>query len=225
MPNRKYYNAYDDRYRQVHEQGLQWFSGVSSPIVMETMAAFGITRQHRLLEIGCGEGRDACPLLAQKFDLLATDVSPAAIDFCQRRMPECAEHFRVLDCITETLAEKFDFIYAVAVLHMLVPDADRNGFYRFIRQHLKPDGIALIGTMGDGTMEWQTDVRTAFDIQERTHGQSGKTLQIASTSCRPVSFPTFEKELAQNGLVVLRQGVTAVEPDFPQMMYAVVKSA
>ncbi len=33
MPERKYYNAYDDRYRQVHEQNLQWFGENPSPIV------------------------------------------------------------------------------------------------------------------------------------------------------------------------------------------------
>ena len=38
-----------------------------------------------------------------------------------------------------------------------------------------------------------------------------------------VSFQTFEKELEQNGLVVIKQGVTAIEPDFPQMMFAVVR--
>ena len=225
MTNRKYYNAYDDRYRQVHEQGLQWFSGAASPIVAETMEAFGITRQHRLLEIGCGEGRDAFPVLMQGFDLLATDVSPSAIAFCQSKLPEFTEHFRVLDCLSDAMTDRFDFIYAVAVLHMLVPDEDRTGFYRFIRQHLTEDGIALICTMGDGTMEWQTDILTAFDLQQRTHGQSGKHVEIAATSCRPVSFPTFENELQQNSLVVLQQRLTAVEPDFPQMMYAVVKRA
>ena len=222
MPHKKYYNAYYDRYRQVHKQGLQWFSEEASPIVAEIIDAFSISKQHRLLEIGCGEGRDAYPLLTQGFDLLATDVSPEAISFCKDQFPDYARHFQVLDCVADTVEEKFDFIYAVAVLHMLVPDEDRNGFYRFIKTHLSNNGIALICSMGDGTLEFQTDINTAFDIQERTHGQSGQRVQIAATSCRPVSFPTFENELRQNGLAVLRQGVTAVEPDFPQMMYAVV---
>jgi SAM-dependent methyltransferase len=225
MSQKKYYSAYDDRYRQVHQQGLQWFSGTASPIVMETMESFGITQQHRLLEVGCGEGRDAYPLLKQGFNLLATDVSPEAISFCKDQFPDYAEHFQVLDCIAETIEEKFHFIYAVAVLHMLVPDEDRNKFYHFVRAHLSDNGIALICTMGDGTLEFQTDISAAFDIQERTHGQSGKRIKVAATSCRPVTFPTFERELQQKGLTVLRQGLTAVEPDFPQMMYAVVNKA
>lgn len=224
MAERKYYDAYDDRYRQVHEQNLQWFDKAPSPIVIETIRQYSLSREHKLLEIGCGEGRDAYPLLQQGFDLLATDVSGEAVSFCQGRMPEYADRFRVFDCISEKLSHTFDFIYAVAVVHMLVPDADRDAFYECVRLHLKPTGIALICTMGDGNVERQSDIRTAFDVQDRVHEQSGKTVQIANTSCRMVSFQTFEKELARNGLVAVKQGITVIEPDFPQMMYAVVRA-
>lgn len=224
MQKQKYYDAYDDRYRQVHELDLQWSTENPSPIVAETIREFSLSRQHKLLEIGCGEGRDAYALLKQGFELLATDVSPEAISFCRKSMPDYKDHFQILDCVTGKLDSTFDFIYAIAVVHMLVPDADRNAFYSFIREHLNPSGIALIGTMGDGATERQTDIRTAFDIQDRIHEQSGKALQIASTSCRMVSFQTFENELKQNGLVVIKQGITAIEPDFPQMMFAVVRA-
>ena len=126
-----------------------------------------------------------------------------------------------MDCVAETLEGRFDFIYAIAVVHMLVVDEDRNAFYAFIREHLQTGGIALIGTMGDGLSEWHTDIRTAFELQERVHGQTGKHLRIAGTSCRVVSFPTFREELERGGLQVLRKGITAIEPDFPKMMYAV----
>ena len=224
MSEQKYYTAYDDRYRQVHAQNLQWFQSAPSPIVEETMREFAITAKHKLLEIGCGEGRDAYPLLAQGFDLLATDVSPEAIAYCRKNAPDKAEHFRILDCIGGHLEQSFDFIFAIAVVHMLVPDADRAAFYRFIRDHLNPGGIALIGTMGDGTTERQTDIRTAFQLQTRTHQQSGKEVRIAATSCRMVSFQTFENELCQNGLTVVKKGNTAIEPDFPQMIFAVVRA-
>lgn len=224
MSERKYYNAYDDRYRQIHAQELQWFAGSPSPIVAETIRTFSVSRQHRILEIGCGEGRDAWPLLEQGFDLLATDVSPEAVAFCQRMRPEYAGHFQVLDCVAGACQDTFDFIYAVAVIHMLVPDEDRNAFYRFLRSHLRPKGIALICTMGDGFTERQSDIRTAFQMQNRIHEQTGKAVQIAGTSCRVVSFETFRRELRENGLSVLKQGRTSIEPDFPEMMFAVVSA-
>lgn len=223
MSDRAYYHAYDDRYRQVHEQNLQWFSEEPASIVGDIIRDFAISRHHKLLEIGCGEGQDARRLLAQGFDLLATDVSAEAIRFCRERAPVYADRFQVLDCVADSLDMTFDFIYAVAVVHMLVADADRDAFYRFIREHLNPDGVALICTMGDGLTERQTEIGEAFELRERVHSQTGKTLRIAATTCRMVSFQTFDGELARNGLSICRQGVSDREPGFSQMMYAVVK--
>ena len=221
--SRNYYEAYDDRYRQVHGQNLQWFYDDPTPIVQEMMEKFGITKDHKLLELGCGEGRDAYPLLKQGYDLLATDISPAAIEYAKKKWPEYSNRFQVLDCISGEIGEQFSFIYAVAVVHMLVEDHHRNAFYAFLRNHLAADGIALICTMGDGQMQRQTEITTAFDLQERTHEQTGKTVQVASTSCRVVDFETFRCELKRNQLTILEEGITAAPPDFPVLMYAVVK--
>jgi len=220
---RKYYEAYDDRYRQIHSRDLQWFCDDPTPIVAETIREFDITLEHKILELGCGEGRDAYPLLQAGLQVLATDISPAAIAFARKKWPEYAENFAVLDCVAGETDGKFDFIYAVAVVHMLVEDAHRNAFYRFIRKHLTPNGIALICTMGDGQTERQTDTHTAFDLQERTHEQTGTQVQIAFTSCRMVNFETLRAELRRNGLHLLKEGITWAPPDFPVLMYAVVK--
>ncbi len=222
--NRKYYEAYDDRYRQIHAQDLQWFYDNPTPVVMETIKEFGIGQRHKILEIGCGEGRDAYLLLNGGYRLLATDISPEAIRFAQKKWPEYAQSFAVLDCVAGETTEKFDFIYAVAVIHMLVEDADRDRFYTFIRKHLNPFGIALICTMGDGKIERSTDIHTAFELQNRTHEQTGKMVQIASTSCRMVNFVTFHSELERNGLEIIKEGITAVPPDFTELMYALVKA-
>ena len=219
--DRKYYEAYDDRYRQVHGQNLQWFDDRPSPIVKDVLQRYNI--EGRILEIGCGEGRDAGYLLMQGWDVLATDISPAAIAYARKRFPEFEHHFQTLDCLGQVLAEKFSFIYAVAVVHMLVPDQDREGFYRFIHDHLAAGGMALICTMGNGEWERQSDISRAFDLQTRIHEPTGREVCVAGTSCRIVSWDTFRKELAENDLAIVEDGLTAVEPDFPQMMYALVK--
>ena len=75
---------------------------------------------------------------------MATDVSEEAIAYCKTTMPQYANHFSVLDCLSDKVGVKFDFIYAIAVIHMLVLDEDRNGFYQFVYDHLSTKGIALI---------------------------------------------------------------------------------
>ena len=221
---RKYYEAYDDRYRQIHGLNLQWAYDNPTPIVMETIKEFEIGHNDRILELGCGEGRDAFPLLKDGYCLLATDVSPEAIRYAKKKWPEFSANFGVLDCVAGNTPDKYDYIYAVAVVHMLVEDEDRDRFYTFIREHLNPGGVALICTMGDGKMERKTDAGMAFDLQNRTHEQSGTEVRIASTTCRMVSFKTLHKELRRNGLEILKEGITAAMPDFNSLMYVIVRN-
>ena len=217
---RRYYEAYDDRYRTIHARGLSWAGNQSTPVVMDVIRRYGITKTSRILETGCGEGRDAFALLDAGYDLLATDISKEAVSYCKAGRPVFADRFRVLDCIRGRDDGIYDFIYSVAVVHMLVEDEDRNGFYSFIRSHLSENGIALICSMGDGKNEFCTDASEAFDLKERNH-PSGKVM-VAATSCRMVSFPTFEKEMARNDLIIKEKGITSAYPDFDSLMYSVV---
>ncbi len=146
----KYYEAYDDRYSQVHQKSLTWFSDMNSVIVAETIAKYNLKRNDEMLEIGCGEGRDASYLLKQGYRLDATDISSTAIDYCKNAYPQHQSSFQVLDCLSSALEKRYAFIYAIAVLHMLVLDVDRNAFFRFIYAHLAEGGVALICSIGDG---------------------------------------------------------------------------
>ena len=220
--NQKYYEAYEERYKTAHANGVSWSSDVNTPIVMEVIDRYKIRREHKLLEIGCGEGRDSRTVLDHGFPLMATDISKEAIAYCRQQMPQYEKHFSVLDCLFARLDETFDFIFAIAVVHMLVLDEDRDGFYRFIRSHLTAEGKALICTMGDGEFEMQSDISTAFTLQERNH-DSGK-MMVAGTSCRMVSWNTFQNEFARNGLTIIEKGITSSLPDFNCLMYAVVKA-
>lgn len=219
--NRKYYAAYEERYKTAHAQGVSWSSDVSTPIVMEVIKKYHITHDQRLLEIGCGEGRDSKAVLEGGYRLMATDISGEAIAYCKKFMPQYESNFSILDCLSDRLEGQFDFIFGIAVIHMLVLDEDRNGFYQFIHNHLCENGIALICTMGDGKFETQSDITQAFTLQERNH-ETGK-MMVAGTSCRMVSFGTFENELARNNLSIIEKGITSSLPNFDSLMYAVVK--
>lgn len=220
---RQYYEAYDDRYRQVHQKSLKWFSDCPSEIVEETLIKYKKDNKLKIIEIGCGEGRDAVYLLNKGYNVVATDISPVVIEHCKEWFPDYSSSFKVLDCLSQQLNDKFDFIYAVSVLHMLVVDEDRKQFYQFIYEHLREDGFALICTMGDGNEEWHSNIASAFNLQKRTHESTGQEILIAGTSCRKVNFNTLRKELGNNNLKLLESGITSIKPDFPTIMYAVVK--
>ena len=67
----------------------------------------------------------------------------------------------------------------------------------------------------------QSDINRAYEMQERNH-ESGK-MMVAGTSCRMVSFKTFNHEMARNHLEVVETGITSAMPDFNSLMYAVVR--
>ena len=220
---RKYYEAYDERYKQIHSMNLEWEASVHSPIMDEILAKLEVNQKSKILELGCGEGRDAIHLLQQGYDVLASDISPEAISFCQKKVPEYADKFMVLNACEDSWDKTYDLIYSIAVLHMLVLEEDRNKFLAFVREHLNENGYGLILTMGDGEMERSSDISSAFDKQERVHVETGTKVCIASTSCKIVSFTTLEREIEENGLSIVEKGITAIEPGFPMIMYAIVK--
>ena len=219
----KYYEAYEERYKTIHARGVSWSSNQSTPIVMEMLKKYNILLNAPVLEIGCGEGRDAKAVLECGFNLLATDISAEAVRYCQAVLPQHQDHFQILDCLSDNPDKKFDFIYAIAVIHMLILDDDRNRFYHFIADHLTSNGVALICTMGDGNTEMQRDITEAFTLQRRNH-ESGPIF-VAGTSCRMVSFETFIVELQRNGLHIIESGITASPPDFNSLMYAIVENS
>lgn len=222
--NRPYYEAYDDRYKQVHAFGMSWESDQPTKIVTTFLKKYNITPDKKGLEIGCGEGRDAIRLLNKHYQLTAADISEEAIRYCRTKYPACSDHFLCLDCLHGEHNMTYDYIYAVAVLHMLTEDEDRQAFYRFIRDHLKEGSTALICTMGDGEYEMESDAAQAFEMLERRH-RSGRMMKVAATTCRMVSFDSFLSEIHDAGLTLCEKGISDESPSFNQLMYAVVKKA
>ncbi|MBR4609874.1 MAG: class I SAM-dependent methyltransferase [Erysipelotrichaceae bacterium] len=207
--------------RSFIKKGHSWSSDTPTPVVLNTLQKYSVSKDSFILEIGCGEGRDAFRLLDEGYNVMASDISSEAINYCRSLRPEYSDHFSVLDCINDHHGQHYDFIYSVAVIHMLVSDEDRIRFYHFIYDHLLDGGLALICSMGDGLTESETDISSAFNMVERHH-ESG-FVKVPSTSLRMVSFDTFENEIISNNLSIIEKGITPSLPDFNNLMYAVIR--
>lgn len=81
----------------------------------------------KLLELGCGSGRDAAFMVSRGFKVLATDGSASMIEQAKRHHPELAGHMAHLK-LPDGLSNKlgvFHGIYAVAVLmHLSVQEIE-----------------------------------------------------------------------------------------------------
>ena len=172
-----YYKAYDKRYRQTYENNSLWEIQERTKEIIDTLKKYKITKKSNILELGCGEGRDAIYLLDNGYNVLGVDYSFAVIDKCNELTNyKYVNNFKQLDLIENSLNEKFDFIYSVAVIHMFVLDEHRNKFYNFIYDHLKDNGIALIISMGDGILEINSDLEKAFDDTKRVNINTNKEI-------------------------------------------------
>jgi SAM-dependent methyltransferase len=115
----------------------------------------------RVLEIGCGSGRDAAFLLAHGYDVTATDASPVMLTLAAQRHPELASRLHQLSFPTSTtqpfdLAQgrqpnnsttapqaPYDAILSVATL-MHIPDQELFECATQIRDLLVDDGILVL---------------------------------------------------------------------------------
>ena len=217
----KYYEAYDKRYKQVHSKGLAWSTNTNTKIVEEIINKYHLEKI-KILEIGCGEGRDARYLLNKNYNVIATDISKEAIDYCKKKDIIHKNNYNVLDVLNDKSEEKYGFIYSVACLHMLVLDNDRNNYYEYIFNHLEKNGYALVLSMGDGIKESSSDISKAFNNIKRTHQETNQELNIAATSCRIVNFDTLIKEV-NNKFEVIEYGITEIENHFDKIMYILIK--
>lgn len=221
---KKYYEAYDKRYKQVHKKHLSWSSNNRTKIIEEIINKYNIKKDNKILEIGCGEGRDARYLLNKNYNLLATDISKEAINYCKEHDKNHIDSYQVLDVLNpNNFSNKYNFIYSIACIHMLVLDIDRNNYYKFIYNHLEDKGLSLILTMGDGTKESKTNIEDSWKDTSRIHEETKEKLNIATTSCRIVNFNTLTKEVTDNNFQILEKGITNIIPDFPEIMYIVLK--
>lgn len=218
---RKYYEAYEERYKSVHQLGLQWSEKEPTPIVMSIIDKYNISKQTRILEIGCGEGRDTIYLYKNGHNVYGSDISKEAIDYC--KLISGYHNFFQLDAVNGSMVEKFDFIFAIAVIHMLVLDEDRKKFLQFIKEHINNNGYALICSMGDGAEEYETDINCAFDTVDRVHESSNMHVKIAATSCRKVNWNTIENEMVKANLNIIEKGILRDVPGFNSMLYIVAQ--
>lgn len=219
-----YYKAYEERYKQVHKANMLWTSILNTPDIIKFIGDYKITKEDRILDLGCGEGRDAIYLLDKGYNVLAIDYSISAINMCNKLSNnKYIESFKRLDIIEDTLDEKFKYIYSIAVLHMFVLSKHRNKYFSFICNHLEDNGRCLLCVIGNGKQNYQSDIKEAFKNTERTIMNNNTKINVATTSCKIVDWKTLEQEILDNGLIIEKKWISKYVPEFNESMCVVVK--
>jgi len=221
---KKYYKAYDERYKQVYKKYNLWETSKYTGELLNVIEKLNINKSMKILDLGCGEGRDSIKLLNEGYNVLALDYSNTVINKCNKiTNNKYKNNFKQFDILEDTLNIKYDFIYSIALLHMFVLDSDRNKFWSFIKEHLKDNGYAFIITMGDGIKEYKSDINDAFKLKYKKMINYDEEIFVVNTSCRIVSFNNIEKEIKNNNLEIVDKYISNNIPNFDKVMCVIVK--
>ncbi len=222
--NDNYYKAYEKRYKQVYKKNMMWSSDSFTPDVINTINQFSISKSDRILDLGCGEGRDAIYLLENNYNVLAVDYSKTVIKKCNEITNNRFKNsFKQLDLLVEQLDMEFDFIYSIAVMHMFLLEQHRNQYLQFIYKHLRKDGKALICVLGNGNDEFCSKIEDAFKSVKRKVFNNNSNIFVAATSCKVVNWTNFEKELTNNNFKIVQKWISNKIPEFNEAMCVVIK--
>jgi SAM-dependent methyltransferase len=100
----------------------------------------------RVLDIGCGYGRDLV-YLRDRLDavFIGVDASPAALDLARDRLADDPRVELRLARLQDIELGRFDVLLAANVYHLLQPP-QRDLFRRLVLGHLRPGGLLYLST-------------------------------------------------------------------------------
>jgi tellurite methyltransferase len=133
-------NPYDRRYAG---QGYYWGknpSKICEQVLEYAPPASG--RRLKLLDLGCGEGRNAVYLAVRGFEVDGLDSSPAGLDRTRAYAEEsgvCVQTIHADVCEYE-LTDTYDVIFSTGTLHYL-PSEIRAGRFEHFKEHTSASGL------------------------------------------------------------------------------------
>lgn len=135
---------WDDRYKNTAEKP-PWDVGTTAPELQEAFKELNLAG-HSVLEIGCGTGTNAVWMAEQKCKVVATDISPTAIEAAigKAKAANVEVEYAVSDiCETKAVADgAVDFVFDRGVYHVMTPER-RELFVERVAQSLSAGGYWL----------------------------------------------------------------------------------
>ena len=108
--------------------------------------------QPKVLDYGCGEGAALTYFKRQGLDVYGVDVSRVAIESCQQKMADCADHFKVIEAKPQEnddfFGEQFDLVVSMQVLYYM-DDLDLATRLQSLYNQMKPGALIYVSMVGE----------------------------------------------------------------------------
>lgn len=133
-------NIYDDKYRQ---EEYYWGS-TPSATCYKVLQNTPPDKHLRLLDIGCGEGRNSVFFARNGYDVTAFDLAESGVEKTKRLADKIGVNVNVLKAnINEfRLEEEFDILFSTGVLHY-IPSELRREIFENYKKYTSKDGIHM----------------------------------------------------------------------------------
>jgi cyclopropane fatty-acyl-phospholipid synthase-like methyltransferase len=137
-------SVWNERYQEGKE-ALPWDTGSPATELVEYFAGLAVYPK-RALEIGCGTGTNSIWMAEQGVSVVATDVSPVAIETAKEK---CSKAGVTVDFLVSDIVEQrprpemiFNFVFDRGVYHVMAPE-HREVFVDRVAAALDVDGYWL----------------------------------------------------------------------------------
>ncbi|SDW00257.1 Ubiquinone/menaquinone biosynthesis C-methylase UbiE [Marininema mesophilum] len=143
-----YYYGYDERYKKVYaEGGTLWEEEGANEALVWFAQHYGL-KGKRVIDLGCGEGRDSLYLAQQGVHVTGVDVARSALEKARERARAgelfCTFLERDVLYLRNIPAETFDFAINMGCLHMITEEELRLKHLQRVYQIVKPGGYFLL---------------------------------------------------------------------------------
>jgi adenylylsulfate kinase-like enzyme len=158
-----------------------------SPFAEAVAAALG--QKVRILEIGCGNGRDACFFARSGHDVIAIDRSPEAVEAARSERTSARFLAGELPDLRAELEGRFDAAYSRFVIHAM-PLAEEEELLDSIYDRLQPGGRFFV------------ECRSINDPMSRLGEVLSPTERIHGHYRRFIVLDEFRDRLTKRGFVI-----------------------
>lgn len=133
-------NPYDQKYASQEYYWGKKPSAICSRVI-EIMRPSPDFRP-RLLDLGCGEGRNAIYFARHGFEVVGLDLSLPGLEKTRRYAEEVGVYVETIhaDIVTYELEDIYDVIFSTGTLHYLPPEVRTQRIQNY-KDHTSPDGI------------------------------------------------------------------------------------
>ena len=142
------YSAFsgDVSYYENDYQREEYFWGVEpSNMCLKVLELLPPTRPLKVLDVGCGEGKDAVFFARCGYDVSAFDISEAGLEKAKRLAEKARVHVRTFraNMWDYRLEEKYDVLFSSGALHYIKPEL-RDEVMANYKNHVNDNGIVAL---------------------------------------------------------------------------------